>query len=72
MWWWVQVSGDSTRHAPFRAVPEDDLESVRTRVIAYYENVLAQRAAPPSGWWSRSGRPKKAVSGSERSADPAA
>lgn len=52
-WWWVDVSGDKSRYAPFRAAAGDTANSVRSRVVIYYETVLTSRASPPQGWWSR-------------------
>ena len=54
-WWWFQVSGDAHRYAPFHAVTGDTRESVRARIVAYYTNLLARRAAPPAprGHWAR-------------------
>ena len=52
-WWWVDVSGDGARYAPFRAEDGDTEASVRERVVAYYE-LLLERRATPVGWWTRS------------------
>ena len=46
-WWWFAVAGDRQRYAPFRAEPSDTESSVRGRIIAYYEDLLARRSAPP-------------------------
>ena len=54
-WWWVEVSGDASRYAPFRASDADTEDSVRARVVAYYEGHLERRAAPSSHWGSRRG-----------------
>ena len=54
-WWWVDVSGDQARYAPFRADAGDTEDSVRDRVVAYYEGLLERRAAPSSRWGSRPG-----------------
>jgi hypothetical protein len=45
-WWWFQVSGDQARYAPFRAAADDTADSVRPRVLAYYEDRLARRGVP--------------------------
>jgi hypothetical protein len=46
-WWWFRVDSESTtRHAPFEASPSDTRQSVRTRVLAYYAELLAIRARP--------------------------
>jgi hypothetical protein len=53
-WWWVEVSTEQhQRHAPFRADPEDTLEVVQQRMVAYYDNLLERRAAPVVKKWSR-------------------
>lgn len=46
-WWWFEVSTERhTRHAPFRAVVGDVPQDVARRMIAYYDDLLARRAAP--------------------------
>jgi hypothetical protein len=46
-WWWFRLeTGESTRYAPFEALPTDTKESVKTRIVAYYEEVLAIKARP--------------------------
>lgn len=45
-WWWFSVSGESHRFAPFRPDDDDTVESVRSRVLAYYRALLARRANP--------------------------
>jgi hypothetical protein len=53
-WWWFEVSTEQhQRHAPFRADPEDTLEVVQQRMVAYYDNLLERRAAPVVKKWSR-------------------
>jgi hypothetical protein len=47
IWWWVSVSGDSMRYAAFHKAKGDTAANVKSRVIAYYEKVLADRARPP-------------------------
>ena len=42
-WWRFQVCGDQARYAPFRAAADDTTDSVRPRVLAYYEDRLARR-----------------------------
>ncbi len=50
-WWWLTVSGDRSRHAPFRAAVDDTGPSVRMRMVAYYEDRLARRGwADTRGW----------------------
>ena len=46
-WWWFRVdTGESTRYAPFEALPTDTRKSVQPRIVAYYEQVLAIKARP--------------------------
>ncbi|GJG85759.1 hypothetical protein tb265_09400 [Gemmatimonadetes bacterium T265] len=53
-WWWFDVSTERhQRHAPFRAAAGDTLHDVATRVVAYYDDLLARRAAPPVTRWQR-------------------
>jgi hypothetical protein len=53
-WWWFRVSTDRQhRYAPFRATAADTSDSVRSRIVAYYDNLLAQRALPPVSHWGR-------------------
>jgi hypothetical protein len=47
VWWWVKVSGDGQRYAAFHKAKGDTAASVKSRMIAYYEKVLADRARPP-------------------------
>jgi len=42
-WWWFGVTGDRSRYAPFRASSADTEDSVRARVLAYYDERLAPR-----------------------------
>lgn len=53
-WWWFNVStDDSQRYAPFRADAADTHDDVRSRVVAYYDNLLARRAEPAPSRWRR-------------------
>ena len=49
-WWWFDVSGDRSRYAPFRAEDGETEQSVRGRMVAYYEDLVARR-----GWVDRRG-----------------
>ena len=52
-WWWFDVStARHERHAPFRAEPSDTAGSVQARVVSYYDELLARRAAPSPGRWN--------------------
>jgi hypothetical protein len=53
-WWWFSVSTDDRqRYAPFRALSGDTQKSVRTRIVTYYDDLLARRAAPATPYWRR-------------------
>jgi hypothetical protein len=52
-WWWFSVSGDSHRYAPFHASAEDTDDSVRERIVAYYDALVTRRAAPREPWGRR-------------------
>lgn len=53
-WWWFRVSTDDRhRYAPFEAASGDTQASVRKRIVAYYESVLAARARPAANPWRR-------------------
>ncbi len=58
-WWWFTVSSDSNRYAPFEAVASDTQQSIRTRIVAYYEHRLWARAQPaaPRQHFGRPGKP---------------
>ena len=46
-WWWFRVSTDDRhRYAPFRAVDADTEASVRSRVVAYYDDLMTRRGMP--------------------------
>jgi hypothetical protein len=71
-WWWFEVSGDAQRYAPFQAARGDTEESVRTRIVSYYENMLVRRAEPARSWHNRGQpRPAAAATPSEGSGTPA-
>jgi len=55
-WWWMSVTGESQRYAAFRTQPDDTAPNLRTRIIAYYAQLLADRARPQEvrvGWGRR-------------------
>lgn len=58
--WWFSVSGDEQRYAPIEAAAGDTPASVRSRIIAFYENRLWVRAQPPVGRlrFGQPGRPR--------------
>lgn len=47
LWWWISVTGESSRYAAFRAESDDTAKGLRPRVLAYYQQMLADRARPP-------------------------
>ncbi|MEJ7811322.1 MAG: hypothetical protein WKG32_13000 [Gemmatimonadaceae bacterium] len=60
IWWWFRVSTDDRhRYAPFHADPTDTREGVQSRVVAYYDDLLARRAMPATHnhWGRRPGAP---------------
>jgi hypothetical protein len=46
LWWWMSVTGESSRYAAFRAESGDTARKVRPRILAYYAELLASRARP--------------------------
>jgi len=50
VWWWFTVSSDSNRYAPFQAEAGDTEDSVRARVVAYYDALVTRRSAPREPW----------------------
>jgi hypothetical protein len=63
-WWWFSVSTESNqRHAPFPAAPTDTTDDVRARIVAYYEALLARRAAPYQNPWQTRARQRPAAGG---------
>jgi hypothetical protein len=56
-WWWFGVSGDPQRYAPFHSEPGDTKDSVRTRIVAYYNDLLVRRATPTPPRHSQGRRP---------------
>jgi hypothetical protein len=48
VWWWMSVSGESQRYAAFRAEKGDNEPNLRPRILAYYAQLLADRARPPA------------------------
>ena len=62
LWWWVSVTGESSRYAAFRAEPRDTAKTLQPRIIAYYEQLLAARARPAEtrAHWSQNRRPAAA------------
>ena len=70
-WWWLRVSGDALRYAAFTAGAKDTQASVKPRMIAYYTQILVDRARPPAprSPWGR--RPGAAAPAAAPAAEPA-
>jgi hypothetical protein len=65
-WWWFRVSTEEqNRYAPFRTADDDTLSSVQERVVAYYNELLVRRAAPPINRWQRGGPKPAGAPGAE-------
>lgn len=47
LWWWMSVTGESSRYAAFRVESGDTERKLRPRILAYYAQLLADRARPP-------------------------
>lgn len=62
-WWWLEVRGESQRYAAFRTESGDTPENLRPRIIAWYAQLLADRARPREirPRWSRPAAPASAV-----------
>jgi hypothetical protein len=63
LWWWVSITGESSRYAAFRAEAGDTALALRPRVVAYYEELLAVRARPvvTRAHWSQRRRAESAA-----------
>src|SRR5882672_8268475 len=71
-WWWVNVSGDGQRYAAFVSKSGDSRANVQPRILAYYTQLLADRARPAIPR-SSFGRPRQApqpAAATETSATP--
>ena len=72
-WWWFSLDSDKQgqRYAPFRVAATDTRKNVRERIVAYYDEMLARRAAPATPYYRgrRPGAP--APAGAEPAATPA-
>jgi hypothetical protein len=70
-WWWFRLAADTRgqRYAPFRTAADDTQAGVQARIVAYYDNLLVQRALPAtrSAWGSR---PAVATTGPGAGATP--
>lgn len=73
-WWWMDVSGESQRWAAFRTESSDTPENLRPRIVAYYEQLLADRARPREvrpHWSQRGAAAKRAGETAEETRRPA-
>jgi hypothetical protein len=72
LWWWVSVSGENQRYAAFRVEAGDTAATLRPRVLAYYQQILADRERPritrPT-WAQRKPVPAAAPAPAEASAE---
>jgi len=69
VWWWINVSGDGQRYAAFHRKSTDTAASVKPRVVAYYEKLLADRARPPEPrvhWAQRRQQQQQQQNGAEK------
>lgn len=57
-WWWFTVSDDLHRYAQFETAAGDTRDSVRARIVEYYEHRLWVRAQPvvPRGPFGRAAK----------------
>lgn len=72
-WWWFRLDSEgTTRHAPFEASPSDTRQSVRTRILAYYAELLAIKARPvhQRPVWHKPGIPAQPTSVQPAPAQP--
>ncbi len=55
MWWWMSVTGESQRYAAFHTDKSDTQANLRERILAYYAQMLVDRARPREvrGAWGR-------------------
>ena len=73
LWWWISVTGESSRYAAFRAESDDTKAGLRPRVLAYYQQMLADRARPSvvrQQWAQRRAAPSGAASATPAAAIP--
>jgi hypothetical protein len=73
-WWWMSVTGESARYAAFRTEVGDTAPTLRPRILAYYEQLLAIRARPAltRQHWSQRRAATPATAVADLAIDPAA
>ena len=61
--WWFAVSGDQQRYSPLEATPKDTANTVKARIIEFYERHLWVLAQPPATrtHFGQPGRPRNPV-----------
>jgi hypothetical protein len=72
-WWWMSVTGESSRYAAFRAESGDTERNLRPRILAYYAQLLADRARPSivrQQWAQRRAAAKAPEGGTAVAASP--
>ena len=69
-WWWIVVSGDANRYAPFRASEADTQSSVKRAVADFYSNLLEARARPAAPRGNFGNRPRPAAAAPAPAATP--
>jgi hypothetical protein len=71
-WWWFRVSTERSaqRYAPFRHTAGDILSDVQSRIVAYYDDLVARRAMPAVPHWRR-GRPASPKPADQSTSGPA-
>lgn len=66
LWWWVAVTGESQRYAAFRTQADDTPRNLKTRILAYYVQLVADRERPREvrmHWAQRRAAPKTGEAG---------
>jgi hypothetical protein len=55
VWWWMSVTGESQRYAAFHVEATDTQANLQKRILAYYTQLLVDRARPREirGQWGR-------------------
>jgi hypothetical protein len=75
LWWWMSVSGESSRYAVFRAESGDTERNLRPRILASYAQLLADRERPAvvrQHWAQRRPVAKAPEAGAPTAANPGA
>lgn len=62
MWWWISITGESQRYAAFRTQEDDTPRTVKSRVLAFYAELIAARERPREikpHWGQRKAAPQQ-------------